>query len=191
MAARRRTYLGDPRLKKENKEVSNFADPKVKKVIQDLIDTMHKVDLIGMAAPQIGENWQIFVTEPRKTEARPIDQADKLRIYINPKIIDSSFETSIIYEGCGSVPGNIFGPVQRPKVVTVESFDENGRKFRFKADGILGRVILHEMDHLLGIEFIEKVLDYKKLLSKKYYYKKIKYYPEQTKASVITIKELL
>lgn len=190
MANRRRASLGDPRLKAPNKPITDFGDKKVAQVIQDLIDTMHQVDLIGIAAPQIGENYQIFITEPRKTAARPGDQADQLRIYINPKLIYSSPETSIIYEGCGSVDNaNIFGPVERPKIVTVEACDEAGKKFHMTADGILGRVIQHELDHLHGIEFVEKISDYRKLLNKKYYYKDIKHSPAQTQASLITIRE--
>jgi len=77
-----------------------------------------------------------------------------------------SSEDIIQYEGCGSVPGNIFGPVERPKKITVEAFDQHGRKFQLTCDGILGRVIQHEMDHLHGIEFVEKVQDYTKLLNK-------------------------
>ena len=189
MSVRRRASLGDPRLKAINKEVTDFGDKRVTKVIGDLIDTMHAVDLIGVAAPQIGENWQIFVTEPRRTAARPGDQTDELRVYINPKIVYLSEDKSIIYEGGGSVPGNIFGPVERPKLVVVEAYDRDGQKFQMKADGILGRVIQHEMDHLLGVEYIEKVQDYRKLLNKRYYYKNIKYSSLQTQASIITIRE--
>ena len=131
MSMRRRTSLGDPRLKAINKEITDFADEKITKVIQDLVDTMRYVDLIGIAAPQIGENWQIFVTEPRSTTYRPADQADELRIYINPKIVYLSSEKSVIYEGCGSVGmANIFGPVERPKLVVVEAFDQRGQKFQ-------------------------------------------------------------
>lgn len=189
MANRRRTSLGDPRLKALNAEVVDFHSKKIVQVIQDLIDTMHKCDLIGIAAPQIGENYQIFITEPRKTAARPGDQTDELRVYINPKIVSSSHEQTIIYEGCGSVPGNIFGPVMRPKTVTVEAFGQTGHKFRFTADGILGRVIQHEFDHLQGIEFTQKVHDYSKLLSKKFYYQSIKQSPAQIQASIINTKE--
>src|SRR3989344_6483070 len=189
MAIRRRTSLGDPRLKAQNKAISDFKDPQIDQVIQDLIDTMHQADLIGIAAPQIGENYQIFVTEPRKTAARTGDQTDELRVYINPQLVYSSPEKTVIYEGCGSVPGNIFGPVERPKIIAIEAHDQHGRTFRLKCDGILARVIQHELDHLHGIEFIEKVHDYKKLLNKKYYYKNVKYSPAQTHASQVTLKE--
>ena len=150
MAIKQTLQIGDPRLKAENKKVADFNDPVVKQVIQDLVDTMHQNELIGMAAQQIGYNWKIFVTEPRETETRPADQADELRVYINPVIVDFSGEESVIYEGCGSVlNGALFGPVKRPKEITIEAYDQNGKNFRMTCDGILARVIQHEYDHLL------------------------------------------
>ncbi len=189
MAIRDTIQIGDLRLKAENKVVTDFNDPTVKQVIEDLVDTMHQNGLIGMAAQQIGENWKIFVTEPRETENRPADQADTLRVYINPTIVDFSSEENEIYEGCGSVlNGTLFGPVNRPKEITIEAFDQNGNKFRLNCDGILARVIQHEYDHLLGIEFTEKISDYKKLMTADFYRERIKMSPEQIEASRITKK---
>lgn len=181
--------IGDLRLKAENKVVTDFGYPKVLQVVDDLIDTMHQNGLIGIAAQQIGENWKIFVTEPRETENRPTDQADELRVYINPTIVEFSKEESEIYEGCGSVlKGALFGPVNRPKEITIEAFDQKGNKFRLNCDGILARVIQHEYDHLLGIEFTEKISDYKKLMTADFYRERIKMSSEQIGASKITKK---
>ncbi|PIU36280.1 peptide deformylase [Candidatus Shapirobacteria bacterium CG07_land_8_20_14_0_80_39_18] len=189
MATRDTLQIGDLRLKAPNKTVEKFTDSSVKQVIQDLIDTMRANELIGMAAPQIGENWKIFVTEPRETKFRMADQVDILRVYINPIILNSSKEESIIYEGCGSVlNGQLFGPVKRPKEITIEAFDQEGKKFRLTCDGILARVIQHEYDHLNGIEFTEKIFDYRKLVSVDFYLKDIKKSPEQIKDSMITKK---
>jgi peptide deformylase len=183
--------LGHPALKAENQIIQNFVDPKLAQLIIDLKDTMYKEGLIGIAAPQIGENYMVFITEPRETEYRPADQADEFRVYINPKILWESDEKIIIWEACGSVTEvGIFGPVLRSKIVEVEAQDITGNKFKFKADGILGRVIQHEMDHCLGIEFIEKVADYGKLKSLEFYLKDIKTSPEQVAAQKISIKEL-
>ena len=136
---------------------------------------MHKAGLIGIAAPQIAENYMVFVTHPRKTKSRRLGRTDKLRIYINPKITFKSQEENIIYEGCGSiVKGDLFGPVSRPREIEIEATDENGQKFRLGCDGILARVIQHEYDHLMGIEFLEKVIDYRKVIVGKYYRKKIR-----------------
>ena len=176
---------GNPKLKAKNKLVKDFKSPKVKKLIKDLLDTMYKTDLIGIAAPQIGENYMIFVTHPRNTGARKLVRADKLRVYINPKIVQKSKQKSVIYEGCGSL-GDIFGPVLRPKEILIEAFDETGQKFSLRCNGILARVIQHEYDHLRGIEFIQKVSDYNKVMAKKYYRKNIRLSKPQVQNSQTT-----
>lgn len=190
MAVRKTIQIGDPRLKADNIVVKDFSDPQVKKVIQDLKDTMIKNDLIGMAAPQIGYNYKIFITQPRKTKARKLPKGDKLRIYINPKIVKSSKKVNLIYEGCGSVMnGNLFGPVKRPEEITIEADDEKGEKFQIRCNGILSRVIQHENDHMVGVEFTEKISDYKKLMAREFYIKNIRNSKEQLEASNITVVE--
>ena len=184
MAIRKVIMAGDPRLKANNKLISNFKSPKTKKLIKNLTESMRKADLIGIAAPQIGENYMIFVTEPRNTKARKLGKADKLRVYINPNITHKSKKENLIYEGCGSVSD--FGPVIRPEEVEVEAIDENGKKFSLRANGILGRVIQHENDHLHGIEFIQKVSDYSKIVVQAYYRKNIRNSTLQKKNSLIT-----
>jgi len=189
MAIRDTIQIGDSKLKQKNIAVRDVSDPKVKQVVTDLIDTMHENNLIGMAAPQIGENYQIFVTEPRETETRTKDQSDTLRIYINPKITRSSEEMVEIWEGCGCVAnGSLFAPVVRPKIVTVEAIKQDGSRFQITADGILGRVIQHEQDHMMGVEFVEKISDYKRIMSKESYIKLIKPLPETQASCIITQK---
>ena len=191
MAVRNTLQIGDPKLKIKNKFVSNVYDQKVQQVITDLIDTMHSNGLIGMAAPQIGENFQIFVTEPRETATRTKDQSDILSVYINPKIVNSSAEKVEIWEGCGCVAnGSLFAPVIRPKVITVEATEIDGSKFTITADGILGRVIQHEQDHMIGVEFVEKISDYSRIMSKDSYVALIKPLPETQSPCIITIKKI-
>lgn len=187
MAVREVVQIGHPALKAKNKTIANFNSPKVKQLIKDLVDTMREEELIGVAAPQIGENLKIFVTEPRKTKTRTGDQVDQLRVYINPAIIFLSKAQTIIYEGCGSVAkGTIFGPVKRPEEITIEAIDEKGKKFKLNCNGILARVIQHEYDHLQGVEFTEKVTDYQKLIDVSFYKKYIKNSKQQKRASKIT-----
>src|SRR3989344_6399588 len=185
MAVRAILQIGNPLLKAQNAKVTDVNDPKVKQVIADLVETLRANELVGIAAPQIGENYCLFVTEPRETEVRPKDQSDELRVYVNPQVVFESEEQVEIWEGCGCVAnGTLFAPVVRPQVVTVEATDADDRKFRIKADGILGRVIQHEYDHLFGIEFVEKIKDkdLKRILSKEYYLKLIKPLPEVNQA---------
>lgn len=187
MAVQKVIQIGHPALKAKNKTVKSFKSPKIQKLIKDLVETMRKEELIGISAPQIGQNYQVFVTEPRKTKTRRGDQIDKLRVYINPKIILFSKEQDIIYEGCGSVAkGRLFGPVKRSSEITIEAFDKKGKKFQLYCDGILARVIQHEYDHLQGIEFIEKIQDLRKLIDVEFYRRYIKNSKEQQKASKIT-----
>jgi len=190
MAVRKTLQIGDPLLKNNNLTIKNFNDQKIKRVVKDLRDTMIKNDLIGLSAPQIGYNFKIFITQPRKTKARKLPKGDMLRVYINPKIVKFSKSENIIYEGCGSVMnGNLFGPVKRPKEITIVAFDEKKGKFQIRCDGILARVIQHEYDHMSGVEFTEKICDYKKLMAREFYIKNVRNSKEQLEASNITIVE--
>ena len=183
--------IGNPALKAKNAEIMDFSDSRLHELIQDLTDTMHDKELVGIAACQIGENYKVFITEPRETKTRSKDQADKLRVYLNPKIIKFSSEKVVIYEGCGSVKnGQLFGPVERPRVVIVEAQEINGKRFRFTADGILGRVIQHEVDHLNGVEFLAKVADQSKMLTFEQYIEQIKPDPKYNEVLKIAIKEI-
>lgn len=151
---------------------------------------MNEAGLIGIAAPQIGANYRLFITEPRETESRPADQADEFRVFINPEIVAASEKEIIIFEGCGSVlNGQLFGPVSRPQWITIQARDETGKLFNFTADGILGRVIQHEYDHLIGIEFTEKISDYKQLMTIDHYRVQIKNQKWHVDNSTITRKE--
>lgn len=190
MAVRKILQIGDPKLKAKNKPVIDFNKPSLLKLIKDLKDTMLKAGLIGIAAPQIGENYQLFVTQPRSTKARAGHINDTFRVYINPQIIAFSKEQSLIYEGCASVSfGTLFGPVKRPKIITVKAQNEKGDSFTLKCDGILARVIQHEYDHLLGVEFLQKISDPCNILHLNFYRKFIRKSKEQKQASKITIVE--
>lgn len=185
MAVRKVIQAGDPRLKAKNKSVTDLNSPITKKIIRDLMHTMPAAGLIGIAANQIGENYMIFVTHYRNTKTRKLGRPDKLRIFINPKITFKSKKNNLIYEGCGSL-GDVFGPVLRPEEIEVEATDERGGGFSLRANGILARVIQHEMDHLNGTEFIEKVSDYSKIVSKKFYRKNIRNSKQQHANSQVT-----
>jgi len=173
MAIKKIISAGHPALKKRNQRIIDFSLISLKNLIQNLTDTMHDADLIGIAAPQIGVNASVFITEPRNTKSRKLGKTDKMRVYINPKIIAVSKKKNIIYEGCGSLSG-IFGPVSRPTEIEIEAYDQRGKKFRLRCDGILARVIQHELDHLSGVEFIAKVADYRKIITAEHYRKNIK-----------------
>ena len=165
--------IGNPILSRKSKFVAKINSEETQRVIKNLVDSMRHHNLIGIAASQIGEKLRVFVTEVRKTKYRNLKK-DKLRAYINPKIVWLSKKEIVIYEGCGSVAyAKLFAPVKRPEKIIIEALDENGNKFKLEADGMIGRVIQNEYDHLDGIEFTEKILDMRMIMSSEEYKKKI------------------
>jgi len=166
--------IGNPILRNKNELVKNVKDPEVLKTVENLVDTMRSFGMVGTAAPQIGVNLKIFITEIRKTEYRKAKDVDELRIFINPKIIWKSKKEVVIYEGCSSVShSDFFGPVKRSEKVKIVALNEKGEKIKLKASGLLARVIQHEYDHLVGIEFVEKICDFKKIMAKSEYLKMV------------------
>ena len=159
MILRHTTQVGSPVIRMRAKEVSNPKAESTKQIVKNLVDSMRYHDLVGMAGPQIGKGVRIFVTEVRKTKFRKgtTIKKDPLRIFINPKIISVSRREISGWEGCGSVvSGGLFGKVERPASVVVKAFDEKGNTFKLEAEGLLARVIQHEVDHLNGIVFVDK-----------------------------------
>jgi peptide deformylase len=148
---------GNPILHKKSEKVDLFTD-EIQKTVQDLMDTMYAWNLIGIAAPQIGVDQQIFISEIRETPSRKSWEISPLTIYINPEIIWKSESLSGIYEGCGSVQNSgLFAIVHRPDQIRVRAQDVWGTFFELSASGLLSHVIQHEIDHLNWILFIEHV----------------------------------
>ena len=120
-------------------------DAGVRSLIKQIKEVMKQNNGVGLAAIQVGEPTRIIVCE--------ID--DKFYTFINPEIIKFFPETSVIEEGCLSLP-NIYGEVERSKKITLRAIDFDSKKIKMKAFGLLARVIQHEIDHLDGILFIDK-----------------------------------
>ncbi len=136
-----------------------------KKITKDLVDTMQSGVLVGLSAPQIGVSKQIFVTQPRTTKYRN-EKLSQLKVFINPKITRHSRKKKIGYEGCGSVAeSNLFGEVNRSVNIDVEYYSEDGKKHKDAFDGFLARIIQHEIDHLNGIVFVDKLENTKTIMS--------------------------
>jgi len=173
MAIKVVSEIGSEVIRTKAKPVNKITAAEVKRVVSNLVDTMRAVELVGMAAPQIGVGSRIFVTEIRKTKLHK-DPAllDSVRVFINPVITKSSKKKVLGYEGCGSVAaGGLFGEVKRHETIAVRAFDENGEEFELETSGLLSIIIQHEMDHLNGVCFIDKVTDTKKLLGRGEYLK--------------------
>ena len=149
MSIRKVVRYGEDSLRQPSKEVQ-----KVKNLVADLLDTMYAQNGVGLAAPQIGENYRVFVIDV-STGNEPLNPI----VFINPKIIKKSGAV-ISHEGCLSFP-EAFTDVRRYSDVMVKAMDRNGRSFVLEAkDGsLLARAIQHEFDHLDGILFIDHVIN--------------------------------
>jgi peptide deformylase len=125
-------------------------DAEVRSFISQMQDIMKQNDGIGLAAIQAGNPLRIVVCEVN----------DKIYSLINPEIVKLSSETSVLEEGCLSLP-NFYGEVERPEKITVKATNLDGKKIKLKAFGLLARVLQHEIDHLDGILFIDKAMNVK------------------------------
>ena len=134
---------GDPVLKKQCQAVENVTG-KIKKLLDDMAETMNAADGVGLAAPQVGVELRIVV----------IDVGEGLIELINPVLLEKEGCQKGL-EGCLSVPG-VFGQVERYEKVVVEGLNRSGRKIRVTGSGLLARALQHEMDHLDGVLFVEK-----------------------------------
>lgn len=143
-------YKNNPTIRKKSKRVKikNITKPETQKFIQDLTETMIAKDGAGLAAPQVEKNLRVCIVT---------DGNGKITTLINPRIIWKSFHRITVEEGCLSIPG-IFGKVKRPTKIWVLARDKEGKKIRLKTGGLLARVIQHEVDHLNGILFIDKLI---------------------------------
>lgn len=137
--------LGEDILRQKAQPVAEVND-EIRKLAEDMFDTMIEADGVGLAGPQVGKNLRMFVA---------IADDDVRRVFINPQIIKTSEELGDYDEGCLSIP-QVYETIRRPVRVTVQALNENGKPFTLDADGLLARIIQHEYDHLDGIVFIDR-----------------------------------
>lgn len=147
MALREIRKIGDDVLRKKSRKVEVF-DKKLKVLIEDMVDTMYDAEGVGLAAPQVGILKQVVVID--------IDDENGVYVLINPEIIARE-GSQTGDEGCLSVPG-VFEEVKRPNKVTVRAQDEEGNTFELVGEEFLARAICHELDHLDGTLFVDKVV---------------------------------
>ena len=138
----------DPRLKAVSEPVSR-VDDEIRKLVDDMLDSMYAEEGIGLAAIQIGVPKRVLVMDLAQKEGWREPQA-----FINPRILWASDETTMVQEGCLSVP-DIWEDVERPARITAEFLDRDGVLKTVDADGLLSTCLQHEMDHLNGVLFID------------------------------------
>lgn len=138
----------DPRLKLTAQPVP-VVDDGIRRLMDDMLETMYAAPGIGLAAPQVGKPVRVIVVDIADKDEEP--QPYRM---VNPKIVDASEDLRITNEGCLSVP-DFYADVERADTITVEFQDENGKKQTLQADGMLATCVAHEIEHLDGVLFVD------------------------------------
>jgi peptide deformylase len=155
MSIREVRIMGDPVLRAKAEPVGELTDA-LRTLIADMFDTMYAEDGVGLAAPQVGIGKRIIVVDPHDEVVEPF-------ALVNPEIVFFGEELDRAEEGCLSIPG-LKDIVERPDSVQVQGFDIEGKRVAVAADGLLARILQHEVDHLDGILFIDRVSPLKRKL---------------------------
>lgn len=141
--------LGDPGLRVLTKPLAEVSD-EVRRLVDDMFETMHAAKGIGLAAPQVGRRERLFVAEVE----------DRRVVLVNPEVVSAEGKAKA-EEGCLSIP-EVYGDVERAARVTMRGLDEHGRPVEVAAEELLARCLLHELDHLDGRLFLDHLSMFKK-----------------------------
>jgi peptide deformylase len=150
----------DPFLRQSTKPVTDFDDH-IQKIIEDMAETMYEAPGVGLAAIQAGIDKSIIVFDPAAD-----DEKRDFQVLINPEIVVSEGEIISENEGCLSVP-DFRADVKRSERVVVEALDRSGKPLKIEAEGLLSIIMQHEIDHLKGVLFIDRISALKRQLYKK------------------------
>ena len=161
MALREIKILGDPVLREPAEKVEKLDD-EVRALVEDMLETMYHAEGIGLAAPQIGISRRIIVVDLRNADE---DDVGSLSL-INPRVMEWGKKKEKAPEGCLSIPG-MEEVVERPDTVTVEGMDPEGNPVSLQISGLLSRAVQHEIDHLDGVLFIDRLSPLKRRLALK------------------------
>jgi peptide deformylase len=166
MPVRSIVFSDNPLLREKSRRVRRVS-PVTQQLIDDMVETMHAANGIGLAAIQVGVPERIIVVQlppdpEQDAEGEQDPNSGELYTVLNPELARKSREMEEGIEGCLSVPGWV-GEVSRHESVTVKGLDLRGQRVRIKADGLLARVFQHEIDHCDGILFIDHIEDSEKI----------------------------
>ncbi|HSI05385.1 MAG: peptide deformylase [Myxococcota bacterium] len=164
MALRKIAQIGHPVLRETARPLSasELASPEVQGFIDDLVETMRDASGAGIAATQIYEKLRVFAVEVRDNPRYPYKPRYPLTVVVNPEVTPLSQETFSNYEGCLSIP-NLRGRVPRHAEVRVRGLDRNGGQLDFEVRGVSAGTFQHELDHLNGVLFVDRIVDPKSL----------------------------
>jgi peptide deformylase len=160
MAPRPILTAPDPRLKGISRPVA-AVDAEIRRLADDMLESMYAADGIGLAAIQVGVPKRVLVMDMARK-----DKNREPRVFINPKILWTSDETAIFEEGCLSVP-DIWEEVERPAQIRAEYLDREGKLVTLEAEGLLATCLQHEIDHLEGILFVDHLSRLKRAMALK------------------------
>ena len=152
--------LPAPILRQKTRPVTDFG-PEFQELIENMIETMRSASGVGLAAPQIGRSLRMAVIEdlPKEDEeGNEIPDSRDLFVIVNPEIVWESREVVDGIEGCLSIPGYL-GEVERAEAIRVRGQDRQGKKIRLRLKGWTARIFQHEIDHLNGVLYIDKLTD--------------------------------
>jgi peptide deformylase len=150
----------DPRLKAVSAPVEK-VDDSIRRLAEDMVESMYEAEGIGLAAVQIGMPKRVIVMDLAQKDGRK-----EPRVFINPKLLWVSEENAICQEGCLSVP-DIWEDVERPAQIRAEYLDLDGAKISLEAEGLLATCLQHEMDHLQGVLFVDHISRLKRAMAMK------------------------
>jgi peptide deformylase len=148
--------IGSPILQQRSAEIANLVDPQLDTLIDDLIATADAANGVGIAAPQVASLVRLFIVASRPSPRYPSAPTMAPIAMINPQILDRSGELISGWEGCLSVPG-LRGLVLRDRKIEVEYFTKHGDRVQHELSGFVARIFQHELDHLDGILFPDRV----------------------------------
>lgn len=152
--------LGSEVLRRRADDIEQ-VDDELRSLIRDMFETMYDAEGIGLAGPQVGVSRRVIVVDVQEEGAAPF-------ALVNPRVVEQGPATEKGEEGCLSIPG-LSALVERPARVVVEGLDERGEPVRIEGEGLLGRCLLHEIDHLDGVLFLDRLSPLKRnMLLKKW-----------------------
>jgi peptide deformylase len=161
MAILKVARMGHPVLRQHARDLTpdEIRSPEIQRLIEDMVETMHEYSGIGLAAPQVHVPLQLAVIEFEEDSSRYPDMGQQpLSAYINPKITVLDTKEQAFWEGCLSVP-ELRGLVHRPRKIRVDYLDREAKPRSIEAEGFLATVFQHELDHLAGKLFIDRMKD--------------------------------
>ncbi|GAB4235669.1 MAG: peptide deformylase [Stanieria sp.] len=162
--------LGNPILRQKARLIENFNDSNLSALIESLLQTVASANGVGIAAPQVSQSYRLFVVASRPSIRYPHAPTMQPTVMINPQIIAHSEEKVKDWEGCLSIPG-LRGLVPRYQTIEVEYYDREGQRQRQILTDFVARIFQHELDHLDGLVFLDRLTTNQDLFTEQEYQK--------------------